>query len=191
MASFNAKSLFRKGRIAAALAAVMAVPLAQADLDAPLTIKATAIGDSSFLGQVIRLMEAAEGGRARYVRIADRAARWYAPAVHLAALLTLIGWLAIGAGWHKALTTAIAVLIITCPCALGLAVPAVQVMAANLLMKMGILIKDGGALERLSQADEVLFDKTGTLTLGRPEPVGGLPLADGELAELKIQLSKN
>ena len=160
-------------------AAVLAGTL---NLDAPLTIKATAIGDSSFLGQVIRLMEAAEGGRARYVRIADRAARWYAPAVHLAALLTLIGWLAIGAGWHKALTTAIAVLIITCPCALGLAVPAVQVMAANLLMKMGILIKDGGALERLSQADEVLFDKTGTLTLGRPEPVGGLPLADGELA---------
>ena len=152
------------------------------NLEAPLTIKATAIGDGSFLGQVIRLMEAAEGGRARYVRIADRASRWYAPVVHLTAFLTLVGWLAVGAGWHKALITAVAVLIITCPCALGLAVPAVQVMAANLLMKLGILIKDGGALERLSEADMVLFDKTGTLTLGRPTPADDIALGDGDLA---------
>ncbi len=152
------------------------------NLDAPLTIKATRVGEDSFIGQVVRLMEVAEGGRARYVRVADRAARLYAPVVHLTALCTLIGWLLVGAGWHQALVTATAVLIITCPCALGLAVPAVQVMAANLLMQRGVLIKDGGALERLAEVDAVVFDKTGTLTLGRPTPIDGLPLAAETLA---------
>ncbi len=152
------------------------------NLDAPLTVKATAVGEQSFLGQLLRMMEAAEGGRARHVRIADRAARIYAPAVHLIALFTLIGWLVAGAGWHQSLVTATAVLIITCPCALGLAVPAVQVAAANLLMKKGVLIKDGGALERLPEADTVCFDKTGTLTLGRPAPAGEIPLSDADLA---------
>ncbi|WP_199556085.1 heavy metal translocating P-type ATPase [Sandaracinobacteroides hominis] len=152
------------------------------NLDAPLTVKTTAVGEASFLGQVLRMMEAAEGGRARHVRIADRAARLYAPAVHLLALCTFLGWMAAGAGWHQSLLTATAVLIITCPCALGLAVPAVQVTAANLLMQRGVLLKDGGALERLVEADSVLFDKTGTLTLGRPEPAGELPLVEADLA---------
>lgn len=151
------------------------------NLDAPLAVKATAVGEASFLAQVVRLMEVAEGGRARYTRIADRAARWYAPAVHLTALLTAIGWLWLGAGWHMALITAIAVLIITCPCALGLAVPAVQVRAASVLMARGLLVKDGGALERLAECDTVVLDKTGTLTLGRPVPVGTLPLPAADL----------
>jgi Cu2+-exporting ATPase len=152
------------------------------NLDAPLAVKTTAVGDASFLAQVVRLMEAAEGGRARYTRIADRAARLYAPAVHLTALLTAIGWLWLGAGWHTAILTAIAVLIITCPCALGLAVPAVQVRAAQVLMARGLLVKDGSALERLAECDTVVLDKTGTLTLGRPVPVGTLPLGDDDLA---------
>jgi Cu2+-exporting ATPase len=152
------------------------------NLDAPLAIKATAVGEASFLAGVIRLMEAAEQGRARYTRIADRAARLYAPAVHLAALLTAIGWLMAGAGLHQALVTAIAVLIITCPCALGLAVPAVQVRAASVLMRRGLLVKDGSALERLAQCDTVVLDKTGTLTLGRPVPAGCLPLGRADLA---------
>jgi Cu2+-exporting ATPase len=152
------------------------------NLDAPLALKATAVGEASFLAQVVRLMEVAEGGRARYTRIADRAARLYAPAVHLTALLTAIGWLWLDAGWHTALITAIAVLIITCPCALGLAVPAVQVRAASVLMARGLLVKDGSALERLAECDTVVLDKTGTLTLGRPVPVGTLPLGADDLA---------
>lgn len=152
------------------------------NLDAPLTMKTTRVGEQSFLGEVVRLMETAEQGRARYTRIADRAARLYAPAVHLTALLTAIGWILAGAGLHQSIVIAVAVLIITCPCALGLAVPAVQVRTASILMQRGLLVKDGSALERLATVDTVVLDKTGTLTLGRPQVVGELPLTGSDLA---------
>jgi Cu2+-exporting ATPase len=152
------------------------------NLDGALTLRATAVGEGTFMADVVRLMEAAEGGRARYVRLADRASRWYAPAVHLTAALSAAGWLALGFGWHASLTVAAAVLIITCPCALGLAVPAVQVTAASMLMRRGILVKDGGALERLAEVDTVVLDKTGTITLGRPTLDGALPLTPADAA---------
>jgi Cu2+-exporting ATPase len=142
------------------------------NLEGPLTVRVTATGPDTALADIARLMEQAGQGRSRYVRIADRAARLYAPAVHTLAASAFLAWLAMGAGWHQALLIAAAVLIITCPCALGLAVPAAQIVTAGALMRRGVLVKDGSALERLAEADCALFDKTGTLTLGRPVPVG-------------------
>jgi Cu2+-exporting ATPase len=137
----------------------------------PVQVQVTAAAEDTVLSDIARLMDEAGQSRSRYVRIADRAARFYAPAVHSLALLSFAGWMLAGAGWHQSLLIAVAVLIITCPCALGLAVPAAQVVAASALMKRGLLIKDGSALERLAEADRVLLDKTGTLTLGQPRPV--------------------
>ncbi len=137
------------------------------NLTGPLVVRVTAAGQDTFLAEITRMMASAEQGRSRFVQIADRLARVYAPGVHFLAGFTLVSWLLwTGGDWHTSLMTAIAVLIITCPCALGLAVPAVQTVASGILFRNGVMIKDGAALEKLSAIDTVIFDKTGTLSRG-------------------------
>ena len=138
------------------------------NLTRSLEIEVTAADDATLLAEIGRLMMAAEQGKARYRVLADRAAQIYAPAVHGLGLATFVGWLAFGASWQTALTYAIAVLIITCPCALALAVPVVQIAAASRLFKRGVMVKVPDGLERIAEVDAVVFDKTGTLTLGEP-----------------------
>ncbi|MEQ8396771.1 MAG: heavy metal translocating P-type ATPase [Marinovum algicola] len=146
-------------------------------IEGPLSLVATKAATASFLGEMRSMLEAAETSRPALSRLADRAAAIYAPAVHLIAAGTFAGWWIAGDGLHHALTTAIAVLIITCPCALGLAAPIVQVVAAGRLLKARILLRDGGALEALATVDRVVLDKTGTLTIPTVEPaaIDGLP----------------
>ncbi len=135
------------------------------NLAAPLRGTVLKASEDSLLADIVRLMEQAEQGRANYVRLADKAARLYTPVVHSLALCAFLGWYVIGGvEWQQALLIAITTLIITCPCALALAVPVVQVLASSWLMKRGILIKSGDALERLSRMDTLVLDKTGTLT---------------------------
>lgn len=140
-----------------------------------LTLRARARSEDSSLAAIARLVEAGAQSRSRYVRLADRAAALYVPVVHAAALATFAGGWALGLDPREALIRAVAVLIVTCPCALGLAVPAVQVVASARLFRRGVLVKSGAALERLAEIDHVVFDKTGVLTEGRPALVGASP----------------
>ncbi|CAL4869615.1 Copper-exporting P-type ATPase (plasmid) [Asticcacaulis sp. MM231] len=140
---------------------------------APLYIDISAAADDSLLSEIVSLMEKAEQSQSPYVRIADRVAQLYAPVVHGLALMTFVGWMAFGylqgaMIWEDALLKAMAVLIITCPCAMGLAVPVVHVLASSRLFREGILLKSGMGLEALARVDTVVFDKTGTLTEGLP-----------------------
>ena len=133
-----------------------------------LTLRVTAAGSATLIDEIERLLEKAIAARPRMRRLADRAARFYAPVVHATAVLTAAGWLMSGASLHNSIITAIAVLVITCPCALALAIPAVQVVASSALFRAGVIINSGDAVERLAEVDTIVFDKTGTLTL--PEP---------------------
>lgn len=142
------------------------VSAGEINLTGPLTIRATAVGRETSLAQIADLVAVAESGRAQYRPLADRAAQLYAPGVHILAALAFFGWLIWSGDLRIALNIAAAVLIITCPCALGLAVPAVTTAASGKLFRKGLLIKDGTALERLAQVDTVALDKTGTLTTG-------------------------
>jgi Cu2+-exporting ATPase len=159
------------------------------NLGEAVTVQATATGGATLLAECVRLIEAAEQARGRFVILADRVARRYAPAVHLCAITTFfVWWQVLHRPLADSLLTAAAVLIITCPCALALAVPAVQVIATSRLFRAGILLKSPTALERLALVDTVVFDKTGTLT----DPVLGLASgADAESLHIAASLAAN
>ena len=134
-----------------------------------LKVQVTAATEGTLLEEVNRLLENAAQAKSRYMRLADRAARLYAPVVHSAAILTFLGWYLSGRlPGAEALIVAVSVLIITCPCALALAIPVVQVVSSGLMFSKGVLIHSGDAIERLAAADTIVFDKTGTLTLAEP-----------------------
>jgi Cu2+-exporting ATPase len=134
-------------------------------IDGNFRLRVVSLARDSFVENLERLIDTATSSRLPYMQVAHRAARLYAPVVHTAALLTFVGWIAADAGIHDAIVTAIAVLIITCPCALALAVPTVQVVSMGEMFDRKILVNSPDLTERLAEIDTVVFDKTGTLTL--------------------------
>jgi len=177
------------------------VSAGEVNLTGPLVIRATAVGEETSLHRMADLVAIAESGRSRYTSLADSAAKLYAPGVHILSALSFAGWYFYTWDMRTALNIAAAVLIITCPCALGLAVPAVTTAASGRLFRRGMLIKHSTALERLAQVDTVVFDKTGTLTVGTPELINldqmssrdvsiGLALAQGSSHPLSVSLTQ-
>lgn len=158
------------------------------NLDGALTLRITAAGENTFLDDIDRLLDKAVHARSRYVKLSDRIASYYAPVVHATAALTFIGWMLAGQSIHMAVVTAITVLIITCPCALALAIPAVQVVAASSLFRSGVFLNAGDAIERLAEADIAVFDKTGTLTLPEPHVINAADIP-ADLFELAGRLA--
>lgn len=150
-------------------AAGEALPAAAVNFGAPFIMQVTHAAADGSIARMAALMEGAEQVRGRTAALSDRAARLYVPAVLVVAASTFgLWWLLLGIGWQAALVNAVAVLIITCPCGLAIAVPAVQVVAVGALFRRGVLVRSASALERLAAVDHVVLDKTGTLTLGRP-----------------------
>ncbi len=151
-----------------------ALPAGAVNMGAPFQARVTAAAADGSLAAMARLLERAEQARSRWTSLADRAARIYVPIAHVVALLTFLGWMWIGgASWQAALVPAVAALIITCPCGLAIAVPAVQVVAVGALFRRGVLVASETALERLASADHAVLDKTGTLTEGKPALLPG------------------
>ncbi|WP_343575133.1 heavy metal translocating P-type ATPase [Pseudomonas sp.] len=133
-----------------------------------LRVKTTALGGETVLARIIRLVEDAQAAKAPIQKLVDKVSNVFVPVVIGIALVTLVGWLLAGAGWEHALINAVAVLVIACPCALGLATPTAIMAGTGVAAKHGILIKDAEALEVAHAVDAVAFDKTGTLTSGQP-----------------------
>ncbi len=146
------------------------VSAGEVNLTGPLTLRVSAAGKDSSLHRMADLVAIAESARTKYTTLAERAARLYSPLVHALSFSAFAFWMwKTGGDIRFAINISAATLIITCPCALGLAVPAVVTSASGRLFRKGLLIKHGTALERLAQVDTVVFDKTGTLTMGTPE----------------------
>ena len=137
--------------------------------DGRVVVEVGAVGAETVLARIIRLVEDAQAAKAPIQRLVDQVSAIFVPVVLLIALATLLGWLWVGAGGEVALIHAVAVLVIACPCALGLATPAAIMAGTGVAAQHGILIKDAQALELAHKVDTVAFDKTGTLTVGQPQ----------------------
>ncbi|WP_337844479.1 heavy metal translocating P-type ATPase [Thermus sp.] len=133
-----------------------------------LLVRVSRVGEATFLAQMARMVEEAQGHKPRVQEVADRIAAVFVPIVLLVALLTFLGWLLLGPGLSHAFVATLSVLLIACPCAMGLATPAAIAVATGRAAQLGVLFRKGTALEALARADTVVLDKTGTLTLGRP-----------------------
>ena len=146
--------------------------------DGAVTCKAESLGEATVLAQITRMVEQAQGSRAPMERLADRASAVFVPVVLGLAALTFVVWLVAAHSLPLALANTVAVLVIACPCAMGLAVPAALTVAVGRGAQLGVLFKGGEALERLGNLDAVVLDKTGTLTVGRPVLASIHALAD-------------
>jgi Cu+-exporting ATPase len=151
-------------------------------------IETTAVGAETMLARIARMVEQAQSAKAPIQRLVDRIAAVFVPVVLVIALATLLGWLLAGAGIETALINAVSVLVIACPCSLGLATPAAIIVGTGLAAQRGVLIKDAEALEVAREISVVAFDKTGTLTDGKPRVTEVLPAA-GVTAPAAVQLA--
>ena len=142
-------------------------------------VRATRVGQASTLAGIIQLIQNAQSSKAPVQKLVDQIAAVFVPLVVLVALLTWAGWTVAGAGWEVGLINAVTVLVIACPCALGLATPTAIMVGTGVAARQGILIKDAEALERAKAVDTVVFDKTGTLTKGELEVVSVHPVKGG------------
>ncbi|MFO1181071.1 heavy metal translocating P-type ATPase [Ottowia sp.] len=159
--------------------------------DGRVVLRVTAAGSESVLAHIIRLVEDAQAGKAPVQRLVDKVSAIFVPVVIGIALLTFIGWWLAGLGLEPAIIRAVAVLVIACPCALGLATPTAIMAGTGVAAKFGILIKDAEALEVAHRVDTVAFDKTGTLTVGQPRLLALLPapgVDEGEVLRLAASL---
>ncbi|UXV20419.1 heavy metal translocating P-type ATPase [Pseudomonas fluorescens] len=151
-----------------------------------LLVRTRAVGGESVLAQIIRLVEDAQAAKAPIQKLVDKVSQVFVPAVLVLALITLVGWWLYGAPLETAIINAVAVLVIACPCALGLATPTAIMAGTGVAARYGILIKDAEALERAHDVSAVVFDKTGTLTSGTPK-IAHLAAVDGNEALLLQQ----
>lgn len=162
---------------------------ASIDLDGLLTMRATRVGKDTALARIIRLVEQAQTAKAPAQRLADQISQYFVPAVLLIAATTFTGWLLTGHSGIAAMIAAVAVLVIACPCALGLATPTAIMVGSGRGAENGILIKGGESLERMRLVDEVVLDKTGTVTLGRPVVTDVIPVRPGTECDEILRLA--
>lgn len=149
-----------------------------------LRVETQRVGAESTLGRIIRQVRSAEASKAPIQATVDRVAAWFAPAVVVLAIATFLGWWGIGADPTQGFVAAVSVLVVACPCALGLATPAAIMVGTGIAARQGILIRDAAALEQAHRVTVVAFDKTGTLTEGRPALAALHPLSPGGETEL-------